>query len=128
MQKTAYEWRISDWSSDVCSSVLVHGGRDFRERGGEVKFLAVQAALPESRAAARSWPMSGSRAFSSGPWSSPVSARRSGRKSYLPLRPEAAFTAAVQLTQVASSDRKRTRLNSVTNAHLVCRLLLEEKK
>src|SRR3546814_17769610 len=25
MQKTAYEWRISDWSSDVCSSDL--GGR-----------------------------------------------------------------------------------------------------
>src|SRR3546814_6236125 len=22
MQKTAYEWRISDWSSDVCSSDL----------------------------------------------------------------------------------------------------------
>src|SRR3546814_20466304 len=81
----------------------VHGGRDFRERGGEVKFLAVQAALPESRAAARSWPMSGSRAFSSGPWSSPVRARRSGRKSSLPLRPVAAFTAAVQLPQVASA-------------------------
>src|SRR3546814_4444243 len=26
------------------------------------------------------------------------------------------------------SDRKSTRLNSVTNAHLVCRLLLEKKK
>src|SRR3546814_10302660 len=25
-QKTAYEMRISDWSSDVCSSDLVHGG------------------------------------------------------------------------------------------------------
>src|SRR3546814_10325566 len=26
-QKTAYEWRISDWSSDVCSSDLsAHGG------------------------------------------------------------------------------------------------------
>src|SRR3546814_6824507 len=24
-QKTAYEMRISDWSSDVCSSDLVHG-------------------------------------------------------------------------------------------------------
>src|SRR3546814_13243841 len=28
----------------------------------------------------------------------------------------------------ASPDRKSTRLNSVTNAHLVCRLLLEKKK
>src|SRR3546814_5970815 len=25
-QKTAYEMRISDWSSDVCSSDLVYGG------------------------------------------------------------------------------------------------------
>src|SRR3546814_10671692 len=25
-QKTAYEMRISDWSSDVCSSDLLHGG------------------------------------------------------------------------------------------------------
>src|SRR3546814_3858768 len=29
---------------------------------------------------------------------------------------------------VARGDRKSTRLNSVTNAHLVCRLLLEKKK
>src|SRR3546814_10858829 len=28
---------------------------------------------------------------------------------------------------VASGDRKSTRLNSVPNAHLVCRLLLEKK-
>src|SRR3546814_3922708 len=28
----------------------------------------------------------------------------------------------------ALGDRKSTRLNSVTNAHLVCRLLLEKKK
>src|SRR3546814_6723426 len=28
--KTAYEWRISDWSSDVCSSDL--GGRESRPR------------------------------------------------------------------------------------------------
>src|SRR3546814_5462955 len=30
--------------------------------------------------------------------------------------------------QTLSGDRKSTRLNSVTNAHLVCRLLLEKKK
>src|SRR3546814_1597741 len=28
-QKTAYEMRISDWSSDVCSSDLVHYPRHF---------------------------------------------------------------------------------------------------
>src|SRR3546814_2909622 len=31
-QKTAYEMRISDWSSDVCSSDLVAGG-DRRDHG-----------------------------------------------------------------------------------------------
>src|SRR3546814_1680352 len=28
-QKTAYEWRISDWSSDVCSSDLSPAGQAF---------------------------------------------------------------------------------------------------
>src|SRR3546814_20365777 len=28
-QKTVYEMRISDWSSDVCSSDLAHGGHGF---------------------------------------------------------------------------------------------------
>src|SRR3546814_10428278 len=32
-QKTAYEMRISDWSSDVCSSDLI-GGRTFGEKAG----------------------------------------------------------------------------------------------
>src|SRR3546814_4473668 len=31
-QKTAYEMRISDWSSDVCSSDLGRGGRHPRRR------------------------------------------------------------------------------------------------
>src|SRR3546814_1407506 len=30
--------------------------------------------------------------------------------------------------KASPSDRKSTRLNSITNAHLVCRLLLEKKK
>src|SRR3546814_5691508 len=33
-QKTAYEMRISDWSSDVCSSDLEH---DDRDRGGHAR-------------------------------------------------------------------------------------------
>src|SRR3546814_6623302 len=32
-QKTAYEMRISDWSSDVCSSDLVADGEDDQDRG-----------------------------------------------------------------------------------------------
>src|SRR3546814_8098059 len=41
-QKTAYEMRISDWSSDVCSSDLVGVGHDFGGgsigRGGAAGF------------------------------------------------------------------------------------------
>src|SRR3546814_5334738 len=33
-QKTAYEMRISDWSSDVCSSDLRAGGRAFGDQSG----------------------------------------------------------------------------------------------
>src|SRR3546814_13186586 len=36
MQKTAYEWRISDWSSDVCSSDLRRVARGIGEIGGDV--------------------------------------------------------------------------------------------
>src|SRR3546814_5806719 len=32
-QKTAYEMRISDWSSDVCSSDLTIGGQTEKHRG-----------------------------------------------------------------------------------------------
>src|SRR3546814_6943845 len=40
-QKTAYEMRISDWSSDVCSSDLLHGGdrRNLNLRGATAHVL-----------------------------------------------------------------------------------------
>src|SRR3546814_12858929 len=38
-QKTAYEMRISDWSSDVCSSDLAR--RQLRQRDGTVKRILV---------------------------------------------------------------------------------------
>src|SRR3546814_955120 len=37
-QKTAYEMRISDWSSDVCSSDLRDYGRQLRRKRGDRKF------------------------------------------------------------------------------------------
>src|SRR3546814_8507097 len=37
-QKTAYEMRISDWSSDVCSSDLGGKGERFGERGHGARF------------------------------------------------------------------------------------------
>src|SRR3546814_10744530 len=53
-QKTAYEMRISDWSSDVCSSDLAEGGvsKDevFRSTPPERRFLtASDAPAPKLR-------------------------------------------------------------------------------
>src|SRR3546814_6619684 len=39
-QKTAYEMRISDWSSDVCSSDLLSGGQ--KQRVGIARALATK--------------------------------------------------------------------------------------
>src|SRR3546814_1001749 len=41
---------------------------------------------------------------------------------------ELANCAAANCREIEDLDRKSTRLNSITNAHLVCRLLLEKKK
>src|SRR3546814_3745074 len=40
----------------------------------------------------------------------------------------ALFIDGDSIDKIAPEDRKSTRLNSVTNAQLVCRLLLEKKK
>src|SRR3546814_10519833 len=64
-QKTAYEVRISDWSSDVCSSDLSGEGRDERPvynpaTAGTISKLPVATAadLDEALAAAeRGWPV-----------------------------------------------------------------------
>src|SRR3546814_1333723 len=45
------------------------------------------------------------------------------------LNRDLGFTEADRIENIRRvGDRKSTRLNSVTNAHLVCRLLLEKKK
>src|SRR3546814_12750810 len=47
-QKTAYEMRISDWSSDVCSSDIMFDGIKARLEGGApVKSLSVPAFIAE---------------------------------------------------------------------------------
>src|SRR3546814_5746623 len=44
-------------------------------------------------------------------------------------RPRVVFcTTENSIDHIRAADRKSTRLNSVTNAHLVCRLLLDKKK
>src|SRR3546814_2733780 len=49
-QKTAYEMRISDWSSDVCSSDLIGGRLDDSQAAGDVE---VDVAAGVTQAAAR---------------------------------------------------------------------------
>src|SRR3546814_1029229 len=44
-QKTAYEMRISDLSSDVCSSDLAGGGRFIAKTGAEGVYTAASAEL-----------------------------------------------------------------------------------
>src|SRR3546814_9966006 len=46
-QKTAYEMRISDWSSDVCSSDLSRVASDLRDRGATVFALKSDFLSPE---------------------------------------------------------------------------------
>src|SRR3546814_7134869 len=46
-QKTAYEWRISDWSSDVCSSDLYGRREDRRARAHSRDRLAARLGLVE---------------------------------------------------------------------------------
>src|SRR3546814_6878058 len=44
-QKTAYEMRISDWSSDVCSSDLKAGTEIVQRSGDELKLVYPQPGL-----------------------------------------------------------------------------------
>src|SRR3546814_9774174 len=46
----------------------------------------------------------------------------------LASQPIGSRKAEIQTETLPMLDRKSTRLNSITNAHLVCRLLLEKKK
>src|SRR3546814_2202957 len=47
-QKTAYEMRISDWSSDVCSSDLEAGGGGVRAAATEDRAAAIAVAGDEA--------------------------------------------------------------------------------
>src|SRR3546814_10610121 len=49
-QKTAYEMRISDWSSDVCSSDLVHHAGGVLDAFGEPQDAVERYATPTHRA------------------------------------------------------------------------------
>src|SRR3546814_3613868 len=148
-QKTAYEMRISDWSSDVCSSDLAGQSQEHRDHGGHGHNRSIGENLPtgrhltgynrqhrhpgirivrldekSERPEMRRCPEKDKREERK--WERRYVARRGypadqGRKS-------ASSTADNDVLGRPALDRKSTRLTPVTNAHLVCRLLLEKKK
>src|SRR3546814_3579854 len=110
-QKTAYEMRISDWSSDVCSSdlVLVLALADNRCDALEGFYVGDKYV-----------PFAGDGAV----------AGYNGQLSvwWRPGTENQTVPAVLTANGPGWTDRKSTRLTPVTNAHLVCRLLLEKKK
>src|SRR3546814_2217525 len=98
--------RISDWSSDVCSSdlsstsVFVSGTR---ANGAVIN--SGPTSTTSTQTASRPWLRPGGDVVS---------------------RNEGSLCASL-INFTLFSDRKSTRLNPVTNAQLVCRLLLEKK-
>src|SRR3546814_9710953 len=112
--------RISDWSSDVCSSDLPHRlgravGADHRPDRQRLPGAVPggRADEPEAVGAVGACP-----AADRQPWPA-------GRAGGAVLR--AGVPHHGPRLRRGGEDRKSTRLNSVTNAHLVCRLLLENK-
>src|SRR3546814_6407029 len=93
--------RISDWSSDVCSSDLPSPACQ------RTIIVAAQPPMPRNRRRFMGSAIAGSACRAS--------------EQLLP-------PAAARFQHMAAEDRKSTRLNPVTNAQLVCRLLLEKKK
>src|SRR3546814_4496670 len=135
--------RISDWSSDVCSSDL-SSANDFRAaaRRRIPRFLfdyADGGANAEETLRRNVGDLAGvalRQRVLKDVASIDLSATLFGRKLALPvvLGPVGisgmyARRGELQAARAAAAaDRKSTRLNSVNNAHLVCRLLLEKKK
>src|SRR3546814_8701085 len=111
--------RISDWSSDVCSSDLLDELAESIKAQGLLQPILVRP-LSRSRyeivAGERRWRA----AQAAGLHEIPAVIRQLDDATGFEL-------ALVENIQRADLDRKSTRLNSVNNAHLVCRLLLEKK-
>src|SRR3546814_3768695 len=117
--------RISDWSSDVCSSDLPG-----RPRQVEQRVHARRRSRPGAGADRRRARGLGQRRADGvpGPAGRPDRPHRDrARPALEPLWFGSDRRRDPDL-HPPRRDRKSTRLNSVTNAHLVCRLLLEKKK
>src|SRR3546814_3976217 len=116
-QKTAYELRISDWSSDVCSSDLLRLRHRF---GPRVARRQREPAHLRYRLAAQSKDLRG------------LALTITFNKNKVPnggvaLHGKHPRPPPLKGATSPMADRKSTRLTPVTNAHLVCRLLLEKK-
>src|SRR3546814_8357338 len=103
--------RISDWSSDVCSSDLEHfpvAGVFNIARGAKRHVDVVTVTISEDGHIGR------------------------GEATAIYYHHETAASVEAQVESIRAAiergDRKSTRCTPVTNAHLVCRLLLEKKK
>src|SRR3546814_8782585 len=111
--------RISDWSSDVCSSDL-QGSADRGEvctDDGEDEQLVPEDVAAVALAVQTAGGDSGVDLDGVG---------RDGGEQVVGVQVEDQLCVALCVEHDA--DRKSTRLNSSTNAQLVCRLLLEQKK
>src|SRR3546814_2487274 len=122
-QKTAYEMRISDWSSDVCSSDLVVASRQQRRSirregdGVDVVFMAAQHAdfapgiqIPQAH-----------RPVPAGGGGEPTVGRNGDRRPFSPVLREAVDDlAGIAIPKIGRAHV----LTPVTNSPLVCRSLL----
>src|SRR3546814_6732065 len=97
-QKTAYEMRISDWSSDVCSSDL-SGGSAMHSLFAFLSLAAwsVQAAAAPAAAPAKAWPHEVQAAYDD----LKTECRASGGKF---IADSAAFATETELTNDGKSD------------------------
>src|SRR3546814_9833266 len=114
--------RISDWSSDVCSSDLAEQawGRGLLQVP-RVREPRLEPPLPAPRSPEQPGPRARPQRLPRPPPPAPPAPVRRSPGCPTPSGPDTPDRA----TPV---DRKSTRLNSITNAHLVCRLLLDKKK
>src|SRR3546814_2023306 len=150
-QKTAYDVRISDWSSDVCSSDLQPRRYSASHDDAVIEDMrAMRAETYGDDVRTRRWISRRLAWCCCSPacslWACSSHFRLEGEMidltemQRLINHPDAnALGLSIQVRPYDSAhpfvamicpdgDRKSTRLNPVTNAHLVCRLLLEKKK
>src|SRR3546814_9052115 len=122
-QKTAYEMRISDWSSDVCSSDLVADLADVGFGDTALTYTAGALEAPSASRLSLSLPVRAEQYPAVGP----------GGRWVRSLLPEGrALAWAVQHFGIPEDDRYeigRAHVRTpVTNAQLVCSLLLAQIK